>query len=109
MPPSISPFRKEFLKGYIMALFAEGQFSGARSPAVMFSKAMAALAEDVPAVLGDLSATMIDQATEHMVGIGADKIREFVKDVGKRGLKASWSDIMAQYRRGVENKHGKRQ
>ena len=74
----------------------------------MLTKAMAAIAEDLPAVLGDLSTSMIDQATEHMVGIGANKIRAFVKDVGKRGLKASWSDIMAQYRRGIENKYGKR-
>jgi len=85
-----------------MALFAEGQFSGARTPAAMFSKAMSALAEDIPAVLGELGSMALDQSVEHLTGLGADKIRSFVKDVGKRGFKASWADIMSQYSRGME-------
>jgi hypothetical protein len=100
--------RREFLKGYLLALLAEGQLQGARTPVDVAKAAARALAEDVPAVVGEI----LTLAAQHGAGKLGDailrKMDGAARDIMQRGFGAAWRDIMDQYRRGVEAKHGPR-
>lgn len=101
--------RKEYLKGYIMSLASEGLLSG--PPAAMAKKALAIIAKDVPAVLGEIVQTVIAQSGEHVIDIGVEKMRgaakDVIRDVSKRGFGPVWNDVLNLYWKGVESKNGR--
>lgn len=96
--------RREFLKGYIVALMGEGQLTG--SPTQMAAQAVAMFAGDLPVVLAELGSMLVEQnagrIADKVVGAGVDKIKDFVAAVGKYGFKSAWKDIQAQYKRGMD-------
>jgi hypothetical protein len=94
--------RRAFLRGYLFTLLSEGAFAGMVSPASMAKKAVAIFATDLPVVLGDIAQMAASQGTSKLASVVLGKMNDVVKDIDKRGIKAVWGDIKAQYDRGVE-------
>jgi hypothetical protein len=94
--------RRAFLKGYLFSLLSEGAFSGMVSPASMAKKAVAIFATDLPVVLGDIAEMAAANGTSKIASAVLGKMNDVVRDIDKRGIKAVWGDIKAQYDRGVD-------
>jgi hypothetical protein len=94
--------RRDFLKGYIAALAAEGEFAGMSSPVAIAKKAVAIFAGDLPAVLGEIAGQIADQAIGAGAQAVANKLSAVASDFAARGVKAVWKDLQAQYWRGLD-------
>jgi hypothetical protein len=94
--------RRAFLKGYLFSLLSEGAFAGMVSPASMAKKAVAIFATDLPVVLGDIAEMAAANGTSKIASAVLGKMNDVVRDIDKRGIKAVWGDIKAQYDRGVD-------
>jgi hypothetical protein len=98
--------RRDYLKGYLLSILAEGAFEGLASPAAIGKKAAALFATDLPAVLTEMGQVFAGQAGHNISSAILGHVGDIVNDISKRGVKAVWSDVLAQYQRGVEVKHG---
>ena len=88
-----------------MATFAEGAFAGLTSPAAVATKAAALFATDLPAVLAEMAQIFAEQAGHRVGAAVLGRVGDVVNDIGKRGVKAVWSDVISQYQRGVDVKN----
>jgi len=89
------------LRGYIFALLAEGQLSGSQSPKEVAKRVIALVGEDLPAVMGDLAQHIFNQASARLSSAVKAKMDKIAADLGTRGFRAVWEDLMEQYSRGM--------
>lgn len=101
--------RREFLKGYVLSLLAEGALAGAKSPGEAVKRVAAAVAADVPSVVKEIIGTVAMNGLEELKrrasavheGIG-EKIGEVIERVKTAGFGEFWKDMQATYAAGVE-------
>jgi hypothetical protein len=101
--------RREFLKGYILALLADGDLRGAKTPAAAVKRVLAAIAEDAPVVVGEIIGTVAANGLEALKR-GASRVHEklgekvgaVIDDIKARGFGEFWKDMQETYARGVE-------
>ena len=111
-----APMRREFLKGYLLALLAEGGFKGSLSPVDMARKAFTTFSMDVPAVIGEIVEVAAQNTSDRLPAFIFGKMADVAKDLDRRGpkavfedMKAMWGATMRQYKRGVEVKAARRE
>lgn len=94
--------RRETLKLYIFSLLADGQFEGMSSPAAIARRALKIFAQDLPVVMGEIAEMAAEQSGNRVGAAVLGKMNEIIGAIGRRGIKAVWSDLQAQYKRGME-------
>lgn len=100
--------RREFLKGYIFALIAEGRIRANDARGSIFTKMLDCAREDFPAVLTELGAEVIKQGTVHYSAVMSDAFLGYMNQIAQglktRGFGAVWKDIKETYKRGADEK-----
>ena len=104
----MSDVRKSYLRGYLLALLAEGGLEGISSPTAIAAKVASVLAIDIPTVLTEMAEVFVAQSGHQIGAELLGRVGDVVRDIGRRGVKAVWKDMQAQYARGLEVVHGKR-
>jgi hypothetical protein len=94
--------RREFLKGYIFSLIADGQLKPTDSPANMLKKAWICAKEDFPAVAREIASIAIQQGAAHAGGLLGNKMQQIAADLTKKGFGAIWKDLQKTYSNGME-------
>lgn len=100
--------RLDALKIYLFQLFAEGEFSGARSWQDRLLRATTLFAEDVPAALADMidgaitADDKLEAVKQKIASAAFSKLSDVFGAVRKRGVGAVWRDLKEQYNRGME-------
>lgn len=95
------PSRKDFIKGYILAIITE---NGATNIVDVSSKVMTAFAIDLPAALGEMAEVIMQQNGNSIGAAILGKVNDFIGEIGSRGIKSVWADLQDQYKRGAEVK-----
>ncbi len=97
--------RKDFLRGYLIALIGEGVVSPMDPPTAMFKKVADAVRSDL-AVVGVEVASMaaahgVRKLGDMVGGVLKEKLSGLAQDIAQKGFKSVFDDIKAQYNRGV--------
>jgi hypothetical protein len=94
--------RREFLKGYLFALAADGIVKGS-SPGEIASQAARAFARDLPAVAAELATAAVQQGVERLGVVAREQISGWVKTLRERGFGQLWKEVQEQYERGASS------
>jgi hypothetical protein len=93
--------RREFLKGYLFSLIADGQMKPTDLPSVMLKKAWACVKEDFPIVVKDIASQAIQQGAAHAGGLLGRKMEQIARDLTEKGFSAIWKDLQGAYSAGM--------
>lgn len=95
--------RREIIKCYLGALYADGVFSGATSTLDLMKKAVAAFSEDAAIVVGSEG---LKRVGAQLGGALQAKLSEVATAISERGLGETlgslWGNVQQAYNRGVE-------
>lgn len=101
--------RREFLKGYIMSIAAEGGFSGLSGPIAIGRKVLAVCVLDLAAVGGEFADIASKNTSSRVQAAVLGKAVDIIRDIDTRGvravasdLKGLWQGMQAQYKRGMD-------
>jgi len=81
----VSEPRKEFLRGYLYAVLADGSLTGVTSPGAIVKKTIAMIRTDLPEVAGEVANTVAGNLVERGLELGLKWARGFADDIRLRG------------------------
>lgn len=104
--------RREFVRGYIACLLADGVFDDDQTPIVVATRAVADFTKDVGAVTAEMMGKLVsdngNKIVDAVIGSARDFAEDFVGRIQRLGLKGAWAEMQEQYRRGMDAKAQRR-
>jgi hypothetical protein len=100
--------RREFLKGYLLALLAEGRVHATDSPSDIFKKMLACAKQDFPAVAAEIAKMAAEQGALALGAVIKSRLEGLANTLRERGFASIWREVQETYKRGVAAKNGAR-
>lgn len=98
--------RRDALKLYIFSLLASGDLRPDMPVPELLRRAGVLFAQDLPAAGVEIAGMLAHQGGSRVAAAVLGKVGDLLGEVRRRGVKAVWADVMSDYNRGVEAKHG---
>ena len=104
--------RRDLMKGYILALLADGQVRLTDSPAAAVARVLSCAREDAVLAVGEIlregAAGTVERGAERIGGLLGEKLMGVARVIREPGgIAAVWKDMQAGYWRGA-SEHARR-